>query len=153
MILIPFGSSRSGTTITMDILSAHKNIHVTNEVRVFLKNFVLDNNANDYFRALANKVGKDLNYHRIPNKYDFKTRFPGAAAKYLKEDTLKGRLNAFCSVINEITSKDLIYVGDKGAHVEVILKMEEEGIDYRVVYIYIEMAEMLHLLVLDTKEV
>ena len=142
--LILTGSSRCGTTITRDILSDHPMIWLTNELRVFFdKNpsrFALGpclyaDTAEEYFTALKNKVikGEGVEYHKFPPWFDFNKMVELCLAN-LKEDTLEGRLEAVYTAL--VGNHNLDWFGDKQARPNVLLKMYELGIEYKLIVIY-----------------
>jgi hypothetical protein len=142
--LILQGSSRCGTTITRDILSAHPKIWLTNELRVFCdynpsklvtSPCLYADTAEQYFTALQNKVikGEGVEYHKFPPGFDF-NRMVELCKAHLKEDTLEGRLDAVYSAL--AGNNNLEWFGDKQARLNVLLKMYELGIDYKLIVIY-----------------
>ena len=121
--LILTGSSRCGTTITRDILSAHPKIWLTNELRVFFgKNpsrrtmgpCLYADTAEEYFTALKNKVikGEGVEYHKFPPGFDC-NKMVEICEAHLKEDTLKDRLEAVYTAL--AGNKDFEWFGDKQA--------------------------------------
>jgi hypothetical protein len=91
--------------------------------------------AEEYFTALKNKVlkGEGVEYHKFPPGFDF-NRMVEICLAHLKEDTLEGRLNAVCTAV--AGDNDLEWFGDKQARPNVLLKMYELGIDYKLIAIY-----------------
>jgi hypothetical protein len=142
--LILQGSSRCGTTITRDILSAHPKIWLTNELRVFFgKNpsrqamgpCLYAGTAEEYFTALKNKVvkGEGVEYHKFPPGFDF-NKMVELCLAHLKEDTLEGRLDAVYAAL--VGNNNLEWFGDKQAQPNVLIKMYELGIDYKLIIIH-----------------
>jgi hypothetical protein len=142
--LILTGSSRCGTTITRDILSAHPKIWLTNELRVFFDQnpsrlamgpCLYADTAEEYFTALKNKVIKaeNVDYHKFPPGFDF-NKMVELCLAHLKEDTLEGRLDAVYTAL--AGNNNLEWFGDKQARPNVLKKMYELGIDYRLIIIY-----------------
>jgi hypothetical protein len=138
------GSSRCGTTITRDILSAHPKIWLTNELRVFCdKNpskrvigpCLYADTAEEYFTALKDKVikGEGPEYHKFPPGFDF-NKMVELCLAHLKEDTLEGRLDAVLSAL--AGKNDFEWFGDKQARLNVLIKMYELGINYKLIVIY-----------------
>jgi hypothetical protein len=138
--LILTGSSRCGTTITRDILSAHPKIWLTNELRIFFDSLALGpclyaDTAEEYFTALKNKVikGEGIEYHKFPPGFDF-NRMVELCKAHLKEDTLEGRLEAVFAAL--VGNNDFEWFGDKQVRPKVLLKMYESGIAYKLIVIY-----------------
>jgi hypothetical protein len=138
--LILTGSSRCGTTITRNLLSSHPAVWLTNELRVFhgtthLGDCLHSARAEDYFRMLQRKVVEceGVDYHRFPAGYDFENLVEDCL-RNLREDSLRGRIDAVLAALYGPSPRQ--YVGDKGASHDVLLRMREEGIDYKLIVIH-----------------
>lgn len=133
MFLIVFGSSRSGTTITMKILNEHSDIHLLNESRIFYNDFININPAEAYINKICNRIAGKRDYHRVPKGYkinSLKNKFLNT----LKEDSIVNRAKALHKVmVPEFKHK---IVGNKGGDPETIHKLMNSDFDLKVVYIH-----------------
>ena len=97
----------------------------------------------EYFRALHKKVTRNINYHRIPDKYKsvFDQQFVKDCRKNLKNNSIESKINA---VLKSLNVSNFEFIGDKGADSDVLVRMEEAGMDYRLVYIYRDGRDVAH---------
>ena len=77
--------------------------------------------------------GEGVEYHKFLPGFDF-SRMVELCITHLKEDTLKGRLEAVYTAL--VGKNDIDWFGDKGAHPNALQKMHELGIDYKLIVIY-----------------
>lgn len=135
MRLILKGSSRCGTTITRDILSAHPEVFLTNELRLYYKStrthagslsLLLDGTPEEYFNNLL----KNINNSNVGKLSSLnKNTFVSDCLQTLTEDTMLGKIEAAESVL---FSNNYKYYGDKGAPVSIMKKLPKT----KVIFIY-----------------
>ena len=141
MRVLVVGRSRSGTTILRDILSSHKDVWITNELRTY--NIVEDkkdtpyhcvsvkDSAEEYFRFVGNKIQN--NYHKLYKKFD-KNIFQQECMKNLKGNTLINKLEALETVLFENRFK---IFGDKtGIAYDIFETLIKNNINFKVIHIY-----------------
>lgn len=127
--LILSGSSRCGTTITCDYLIKHPDVYLTNELRIYYNGLIKDNPV-DYYNIILSKYNKP-GYHRIPD-IEAKSRLIECIANANEEGIYQRIINVENAVFNGFNG----YIGDKGVSFRAINAMDENDVDYKLIYIY-----------------
>jgi len=129
MRLILTGSSRCGTTITLEMLNRYPGIHLMNESRLYFGR-VLEKDPVDYFKKI--EINGDNNYNRLPDGVNRNT-FVNDCISILKEDKLENRIVSAETVL----MKDRYdFFGDKGARAYIMGKMILEDIPFKTIIIH-----------------
>ena len=136
--LILKGAARCGTTITRDILSAHPDIYLTNEVRLYWVPYSFKT-AEDYFKKLKQNVERmdanppdwrPDNYCSIPDYVDM-NNFVEDCMSHLQKDTVKDRILGAEKVLYGDRYR---YFGDKGATPDTLRRMSKD-LPYKLIFI------------------
>lgn len=126
------GSSRSGTTITRNIISRHPKIHITNELRIYSPK-LFSKDPGVYFHSIQRELNRYSNdYHKLPRKLN-KKHFASACMKKLKKDTIENRLIVVEGLLFNNTFE---FLGDKGGEIGVINRLHRLGIKCELIYIH-----------------